>query len=168
MFPRAALLLAAVAIVSCSAEGPPEDPGPVGRTYSALTVDQEIAKGGCTSSVVQGLSDQILEELTKCVEPGFLVKVPSGGNLVNNANHPFLEKPAADGLKAALAAKPGSTLTVNSMYRTVAQQYVLWRQASCFPAVADPGRSNHETGLAFDTNDRTTWQTPLEAHGFKW
>ncbi len=159
--------LAALFLLGCST--PAEDPGPPLATQaSTLTVDQEIAKGGCTSSVVQGLSDQILEELTKCLEPGFLVKVPTAGNLVNNANHPFLEKPAADGLKAALATKPGTTLTINSMFRTVAQQYVLYRQASCFPAVATPGKSNHETGLAFDTSDQVIWRTALESNGFKW
>ncbi len=155
-------------VASCSGGAPSEDPGPIGHSTSALTVDQEIAKGGCTSSVVQGLSDQILEELTVCLEPGFLVKVPSAGNLVNDANHPFLEKPAADALHKALKAKPGSTLTVNSMFRTVAQQYVLYRQASCFPAVAAPGSSNHETGIAFDTSDTSTWQSTLEAQGFVW
>lgn len=102
--PASLLAALTVAVAVGCASAPPEDPGPIGRTSSALTVDQEIAKGGCTSSVVQGLSDQILQELTECLEPGFLVKVPSGGNLVNDANHPYLEKPAADALAKALAA----------------------------------------------------------------
>ncbi|HVY47242.1 MAG TPA: M15 family metallopeptidase, partial [Minicystis sp.] len=33
---------------------------------------------------------------------------------------------------------------------------------------ATPGNSNHESGLAFDVEEYTTWKSALEAHGFAW
>ncbi|MBI2390922.1 MAG: D-alanyl-D-alanine carboxypeptidase family protein [Deltaproteobacteria bacterium] len=139
-------------------------------TTTKGTVAEAIARGGCASRPVYGLSQQILEELARCVRPGFLVKVPSGGRLTNNADHGFMEKPAADALIRALGARPGATMGINSMYRTIAQQYFLYRRASCFSAVAAPGRSNHETGIAIDVRDpdNATWRAALQAAGFVW
>jgi len=134
------------------------------------TVEEAIARGGCASRPVIGLSQQILDELARCVRPGFLVRVPSGGALTNNADHGYLEKPAADALSQALKTRPGKTMNISSMYRTIAQQYFLYRRAACFPAVAKPGRSNHESGIAIDVSDpdNSTWRSALESVGFKW
>jgi hypothetical protein len=134
------------------------------------TVAEAIARGGCSSRPVYGLSLQIQEELARCIKPGFFVRVPAGGRLNTDADHPFLEKPAADALVRALAARPGARLTVTSMYRTIAQQYFLYSRAACFPAVAAPGRSNHETGIALDVADpdNSTWRATLTAQGYKW
>jgi len=134
------------------------------------TVEEAIARGGCASRPVYGLSQQILEELARCVKPGFLVKVQSGGQLNNNADHGYLEKPAADALAAALKTRPGKTMNISSMYRTIAQQYFLYRRAACFPAVAKPGRSNHESGIALDVSDpdNSTWRAALQSVGFNW
>jgi hypothetical protein len=134
------------------------------------TVDQAIARGGCASRPVYGLSQQILEELGRCVRPGFLVKVPSGGQLNISADHAYLEKPAAEALVKAMSKRPGKTISISSMYRTIAQQYFLYRRASCFDAVASPGRSNHETGIAIDVSDpdNSTWRSALQSVGFAW
>jgi hypothetical protein len=132
------------------------------------TVEEAIAKGGCSSHPVIGLSEQILDELARCVRPGFLVKVQSGGQLVTSADLAYLEKPAADALGRALKSRPGKTITINSMFRTVAQQYFLYRHASCFAAVASPGRSNHETGIALDVGDYGSWVSALQGAGFTW
>lgn len=134
------------------------------------TVAEAIARGGCSSRPVYGLSLQIQEELSRCVKPGFLVRVPAGGRINTDADHPFLEKPAADALVSALAARPGVRLSINSMYRTIAQQYFLHSRAACFPRVAAPGRSNHETGIALDVRDpdNSTWRAALTAVGYKW
>ncbi|MGZ3450993.1 MAG: M15 family metallopeptidase [Polyangiales bacterium] len=137
---------------------------------STNSVEDAIARGGCASRPVLGLSQQIAEEVARCVRPGMFVQVPSGGALTNAADLGYLEKPAADALSKALRARPGHTLHVSSMYRTIAQQYFLFRRASCFPAVASPGRSNHETGIAVDVSDpdNSTWKSALEAEGFHW
>ncbi len=134
------------------------------------TVEEAIARGGCASRPVFGLSQQILDELARCVRPGFLVKVQSGGQLTNNADHGYLEKPAADALSRALKVRAGKTMNISSMYRTIAQQYFLYRRASCFPAVAKPGRSNHESGIAIEVSDpdNSTWRSALQSVGFNW
>ena len=134
------------------------------------TVEEAIARGGCASHPVVGLSQQILDELARCVRPGLLVRVPSGGAISTAADHPYLEKPAADALARALSKRPGKTISVSSMYRTIAQQYFLYRRSSCFDAVASPGRSNHETGIAIDVSDpdNSTWRAALQGAGFTW
>lgn len=134
------------------------------------SVEDAIARGGCASRPVLGLSEQIAEEVARCVRPGLFVKVPSGGALSNSADLAYLEKPAAEALAKALRARPGHTLHASSMYRTIAQQYFLWRRASCFPAVASPGRSNHETGIAVDVSDpdNSSWKSALQSVGFHW
>ena len=75
-------------------------------------------------------------------------------------------------LVAALQDKPGTTMTINSALRTVAQQLLLYRwyqNGQCnIGLAATPGNSNHETGLALDINQYSTWRTTLEAHGFRW
>jgi len=160
--------IVASTFVGCSPTS--EDPGPLATTRSELTVDQEIAKATCatSSSVVQGLSDQILDEIAKCLKPGVLVKV-SNPKIADSSVHPYLVKAAYDALVKSTAAK-GGTIHVSSMFRSVAQQYFLFRRSSCYPAVADPGTSNHETGIAIDVSDpdNSTWKATLEANGFKW
>ncbi len=149
-------------------EGPIEE---LGIARSELTVDQEIAKATCSTSsaVVQGLSQQVLDELSTCLKPGVLVKVPSGGKIANASVHPYLIKAAYDALQKAAASRT-DTINVSSMYRTVVQQYFLWRRSSCYDAVATPGSSNHETGIAIDVSDpdNSTWRSVLQANGFKW
>jgi len=163
---RASFLLAAIA-VGCVADTSEE----LGVVTSALTVDQEIARATCSTSsaVVQGLSQQVLDEIALCLRPGVLVKVPSESKIANASVHPYLIKPAYDALKKAAAART-DTVNVSSMFRTVVQQYFLWRRASCYPAVASPGSSNHETGIAIDVSDpdNSNWRSVLESNGFKW
>jgi hypothetical protein len=61
---------------------------------------------------------------------------------------------------------------VNSMLRTVAQQYLLYRwyqTGSCgISLAAKPGNSNHETGLALDVDNYSTWKSKLQNSGFSW
>jgi hypothetical protein len=132
----------------------------------------DAAASSCATSSVKGLSDQIIAE-GQCLEPSAYAKLPELGNLKLGPNvFPYLEQPARDQLAKALQAAPNTTMTVNSMLRTVAQQYLLyrWYQAgTCgIGLAAKPGNSNHETGLAFDTNDASAWKSALTSHGFKW
>lgn len=63
-------------------------------------------------------------------------------------------------------------MVVNSMLRTVAQQYLLYRwyqKGTCgISLAATPGNSNHETGLAIDIDNQSTWRSKLSAKGFQW
>lgn len=99
--------------------------------------------------------------------------VPKRKNLVTSGNvFLFLEAPARDRLLEVLDANPKRTMTVNSAFRTVAQQYMLdrWaRSGRCgIKLAAHPGESNHETGLALDVSEPGTWKVALESHGFRW
>jgi D-alanyl-D-alanine carboxypeptidase-like protein len=149
----------------------PEPTGNRGDAVGSGSVNDAVA-ASCATSSVKGLSDQIIAE-GQCLEPSAYAKLPELGNLELGPNvFPFLEEPARDQLVAALKAAPKTTMTVNSMLRTVAQQYLLyrWYQAgSCgIGLAAKPGNSNHETGLAFDTSEASAWKSTLSSHGFKW
>jgi hypothetical protein len=166
LFPALALLAA------CSPSTQETDgPEPVGEATSALTV-QEAINSSCSTTSVKGLSVQIVGQ-ANCISPGAFVLVPNKPNLsLGAAVFPYLELPARDALVSALAAHPSTTMTVNSMLRTVAQQYLLytWYQnGQCgIGLAATPGNSNHETGLALDVSEYSTWKAPLTAKGFTW
>jgi hypothetical protein len=132
----------------------------------------EAAGASCSTTSVKGLSLQIIAE-ARCLNPNAYVEVPALSNVsFGSATFRFLEKPARDKLVAALKAKPGTTMTINSMLRTVAQQYLLYRwyqTGRCsISLAAKPGSSNHETGLALDVSQYSTWKTTLQNNGFHW
>jgi hypothetical protein len=136
-----------------------------GSVWAAVTAS-------CTTSSVEGLSKQIIEQGV-CLTPGAFAAVPALPNLSFEPGvFAYLETPARDALVAALAASPGTALHVNSMLRTVAQQYLVYtwyQRGTCgIGLAAHPGKSNHETGLAFDTDQWSSDQGLLAAHGFKW
>ncbi len=141
------------------------------RTKRAQTVEQAYSSG-CSTSSVDGLSRQIVGE-ARCVDADAFAAVPPRKNLVT-PGHVFLhlEAPARDRLLRVLDAHPTRTMTVNSALRTVAQQYLLdrWSRARrCgIQLAANPGESNHETGLALDVSEHGAWRSALEAQGFHW
>ena len=132
----------------------------------------DAAKASCSTASVKGLSAQIIAE-ANCVNPDAFTEVPKLPNL-NAPSYVFLnlEKPARDRLVSVLKANPGTTMTINSALRTVAQQYLLYRwyqTGSCgISLAAKPGRSNHETGLALDVDNYSTWKSKLQNQGFSW
>jgi hypothetical protein len=151
----------------------PEDdaPKPKARGRAPKTVT-EAAAASCSTSVVSGLSRQIIEE-ARCLRPEAFVRVPPRKNLVAGPNVVlYLEAPARDRLLKALDAHKGRTMTVNSALRTVAQQALLstWgRTRRCgVKLAAAPGESNHESGLALDVREARDWRSALEAQGFRW
>jgi hypothetical protein len=133
------------------------------------TVAQAVSNS-CSTTSVKGLSQQIIAE-GNCISPGAYAQVPARGNLsLGGAVFPYLEKPARDQLVASLDAHKGTTMTVNSMLRTIAQQYLLYswyKGGRCsIKLAASPGNSNHETGLALDISQASTWRSSMENHGF--
>jgi hypothetical protein len=150
-----------------------DGPEPTATESDALTGSVEHAvESSCSTSSVRGLSLQIIAE-ARCAHPGSYEKMPELGNFHHASNvNVYLEKPARDALVAALKAHPSKSFTVESMLRTVAQQYLLYRWyegGRCgIPLAATPGNSNHETGLAFDTPDASAWRSILQNHGFHW
>ncbi len=176
LFPGLFLTLAAGALaVGCTAASgdSPGDPDSAGETESGVSGSvATAAANSCSTTSVKGLSKQIIEE-ARCMTASAYAKVSDLGNVsFGGAVFPYLVKPARDKLHSALNGNKGKSMTVNSMLRTVAQQYLLYRwyqNGRCgIGLAAKPGNSNHETGLAIDINQYSSWKGTLQAHGFKW
>lgn len=172
-------LFGALAAPSCAATTalPSDDDGPEptgerndpvfsGNVYEAM-------KQTCSTSSIKPLSQQIIDE-ARCLEPEAFVSaddLPSNVKLGDNV-FAYLDADARAALEKAALALPSKTLTVASMYRTVAQQYMVYRwyqEGRCgIGLAAKPGASNHETGLALDVSETSTWRTQLTSRGFSW
>jgi hypothetical protein len=180
-----AALAAAPLLAGCVADTPDEladngsgeaveSPEPVDQNtdaFSGGTVAQAAA-ATCTTGSVKGLSQQIIDEAA-CINADAYVAIPKLGNVTFGSSvFPYLERPARDKLVAALKAHPGTSFTVNSALRTIAQQYMLYswyKSGRCgISLAATPGNSNHETGLALDVNQYGTWKPILQSYGFHW
>jgi hypothetical protein len=138
------------------------------------TVNQLIRSGAnnsCSTSTLRGLSLQIIDEMNLLV-PSVLVNITDlHVTPTSNSVNSFLQPAAKESLRRAIARR-GVSLTINSAYRTVAQQYMLrrWFELGLcgIGAAAQPGLSNHEDGLALDTNDFQAWRSALEAERWDW
>ena len=143
-----------------------DQPG-YGEAVSAVTVAGTVSSG-CSTAVVLGLSRQIADEIG-CEHPNGLVSFSgtSGVTLTSSAVLPYLEQDAASDLSSVAA---NSSLQVNSAFRTIAQQYLLyrWYQAgSCgIAAAATVGNSNHESGRAIDLANWSSRVSAMSAHGW--
>ena len=164
--------LALLGAPACSPDASePDASEPIGEAGSAITVQQAI-NAGCSTAPVKGLSQQIVDQ-AECFAPGSYALMPSKPNVTfNDVEFRYLQVAARDALVASIDAKPGTALTINSMLRTAPEQYVLYNwylNGQCgISLAAKPGSSNHETGLAIDINQYSTWKPTLLAHGFTW
>ncbi len=155
-------------------DGPEPEAADTGTEESEATAAGTVAdalNGGCSTTSVFGLSTQIVKE-TNCLVPGALAAMPNRSDFVKGpATFAFLQTPGRNALVGLLDAD-SRVFSVNSMLRTVAQQYLLYtwfQQGRCgIQAAARPGKSNHETGLALDTSDFSAFRSALEARGFRW
>ena len=124
----------------------------------------------CGTAGLNGLDRQIIQIMNEII-PNVLVDCsdldirPAGPEV-----HPFVQSAAKEGLRRAIQIG-GRPLRLNSTYRTIAQQLVLFRQKQqgrCGRGqVAFPGLSNHQSGLAIDTPDFDFWRTVLPNHGWR-
>ncbi|MGF1493118.1 MAG: peptidoglycan-binding protein [Microcoleaceae cyanobacterium] len=125
---------------------------------------------GCSTSILDGLSTQLIDEMN-WIEPNSLVSFADLNVDNGPAVYPYLQAPAKASLARAIAAR-GRIMLVNSAYRTIAQQLMLYNQGQRYQCgigvVAVPGRSNHQSGLAIDIEDDYGWQPYLEAQGWRW
>ena len=138
-----------------------------GEAESELKVSS-YTTSGCSTSVVLGLSRQIADEVG-CMSPGALVSFGPTKNLVfsSNAVLPYLSEKAKTDLMLVADTR---TVQVNSGFRTVAQQYLLYRWKELgrcgISAAALPGRSNHETGRALDVANWSSLVSAMAARGW--
>lgn len=150
---------------------PPEAPKPPPPPVFAGTVDDARSQG-CTTKIVEGLSRQIITE-ANCLSEVSFTRVPALPNVeLDETVFPFLVSPARDALVEVANAYPSKTLKVNSMLRTVVQQYLLYdwyQRGRCgISLAARPGNSNHEGGLAIDISRPARWRRRLQKFGFRW
>ena len=123
----------------------------------------------CSTLAVRGLDDQLVAEMN-AIAPSLLVQINDLPVELGAACHPWLQEPAWEGLKNAIAAR-GQRMTVNSAYRTLAAQQLLrghFESGRCgITAAALPGKSNHNNASAIDIEDSHGWQPYLEVHGWQ-
>lgn len=125
----------------------------------------------CSTGDVIALATQIAEEVN-CANPGKLVAFEAGPAIefTGSAVLPYLGEAGRTALYAAADEADGRVLRVTSAFRTVVQQYLLFRwfeQGRCgITAAADPGDSNHESGRALDVSNYSEWIATLDAHGW--
>jgi hypothetical protein len=122
---------------------------------------------GCQGDVARGLTNQIAAKL---VQMGYSFKtldsrwIHCSGGCVN-----MLQSSAADALAQA-AASANDYITLNSAWRSSAEQYMLYRwyqKGMCgITLAAKPGQSNHEGGRAVDTSNYNYWLNTLAKHGY--
>jgi hypothetical protein len=151
VFFSTALSIALVA--ACSSPAPEGDDETTSEPLVAGSVADVAAHSGCDSSGVHGISQQLVAVEMKCVAANtFLSFAPHAGITISGSNvYPSLVAPARNAvMKAGDAAHAaGSSIEINSAFRTLAQQYVLYHSGACGTA-AEPSRSNHESGKAVD------------------
>jgi uncharacterized protein (TIGR03382 family) len=164
---RSSLHLAFVSAGLLAACGLPEDEETFGTHESAVSVAATVTSS-CSTAVVLGLSKQIADEIG-CMGNGALVKFSPSANLqiTSSAVLPYLNATAKTRLQEVAATR---VVRINSAFRTVAQQYLLYRWdqlGRCGIAVAAaPGRSNHEGGRALDVGNYSSLISAMANKGW--
>lgn len=123
---------------------------------------------GCGTSQVRELDRQIIKSMGSNALVSFEdLNVEALGQGVWF----FLQPAAKEALQRAISDR-GQKLGVFSAYRTIAQQFLLFKQfqeGRCgITAAARPPLSNHQSGLALDIEDHLGWLPFLEARGWQW
>ncbi|MCA1992265.1 MAG: peptidoglycan-binding protein [Coleofasciculus sp. S288] len=123
----------------------------------------------CSTKGLKGLDRQIIAEMNE-IDPNCLVSFEDLNVECGPAVWAYLQLPAKKALAKAIAER-GRPMFVNSAYRTIAQQQVLFnhfKAGNCGIAIAAvPPTSNHQSGLAIDINEPNAWKPFLEKHGWK-
>ncbi|MEA5581693.1 peptidoglycan-binding protein [Nodularia harveyana UHCC-0300] len=120
------------------------------------------------TSVVNGLSQQLIYQINLLV-PDALMSFDDLDVELGSAAYPFVAPAAKLALQKAIE-KRGRKLVVNSAYRTLAQQMLLFngkKRGENPNPVALPGRSYHQSGLALDIEDRQGWLPFLKGTGWE-
>ncbi len=146
----------------------------LGTSRAALVATDPVSAAvaqSCATNAVAGLSTQLVDEI-QCLRPGTLKRIDGiQGLTLGSSVFPYLQAPAADALVATQKAR-GVTMSINSALRSLAQQYLLYRwykTGRCgIGLAASPGKSNHESALAVDINDNTSWRTTMAAKELRW
>ncbi len=131
----------------------------------AQTVQTVAGRGACSTAGVEGISRQLAEE-QMCLRPGGFVRFTPHPNISLSSSrvHPYAQASAANAIRAAADSR---SLSINSAFRTLADQYVLYHSGGCGLA-ARPGRSNHQSGRAIDVGNHSAARSALTGNGCAW
>ena len=141
-------------------------------------IDRMIQASNVQTGLVSGLSRQIIAQMNN-LQASILVNFDnlrgissSGEPHLNLYLQPGARESLRIALRAGIAQQPNLKMTINSAYRTVAQQHILYqvyqRAPKLIPLAAKPGNSNHEDGLAIDVNNYNIWKPYLLKYGWQW
>jgi hypothetical protein len=163
------LIMGSVALIFAGCSGASDDlaaDSTESNLGAAGSVESAVSSS-CSTIAVHGLAQQLVDEI-ECMKPGTLVRIDGfPGVTVSNVVFPYLQAPAAAGLKKAASHQ---SLSLESALRTLPQQYLLYRwyqSGRCgIGLAAHVGQSNHEQGLAIDTPERSS--SALSNAGFHW
>lgn len=108
----------------------------------------------CETSSVRGLDAQLIHQVN-LISPGILVRIDDIPNLVLGSSvHPWVQKGMRDCLVKLFKRYPTLKLKINSAYRTIVGQALLFSHGEndrCgIKIVSPPGRSNHNNASSFD------------------
>lgn len=125
----------------------------------------------CGTAGLRALDLQLIRQVQR-IAPDALVSFAHLPVNLGSGCHAYLQASAMRALELAIESRAGHRMTVNSAYRTLAQQTVLYNHCQhrrCgITAAAVPGKSNHNTGLAIDVEDPMGWKGHLEKHSWDW
>ncbi len=147
-------------------------PGSMAQKSGNLRTVGDLARAWtCSTAPSRALDVQIAREVA-CMAPGaFLPVGASDGVALGEGALPFLQANAAKAL-AQVATRLGRSITINSGWRSLAQQYLVkyWEGSCGVRVAAQPGLSQHQSGLAVDTSEYTssTVRKALRDAGFLW
>ena len=128
---------------------------------------------GCSTSVCSGLTSQLVAELTGMGFNFTSIKSStySGSIHCSSPCEPYLQGSAATALLNAAKSK-NDYITLNSAYRSSAQQFLLYQwysKGQCgIGLAAKPGQSDHEGGRSIDTSNYSYWKSTLQNYGWSW
>lgn len=134
------------------------------------SVGQLTDRRACSTAPTARLNAQIAQEMN-CGGSDLFGSIADVTNIDRGAAaSPFLQKPAADALRRAMAQVPHRTVRMNSGWRSVVQQYILksWEGRCGIRIAATPGRSNHESGLSIDIEYNSEVARALRNQGWQW
>jgi Synergist-CTERM protein sorting domain-containing protein len=155
-----------VLVLAAGCALPGEADEQLSQTESAISVATAVG-ASCSTSKVIGLARQIADEVDCMSGANTLVrfKPTSRIKFTSSAVLPYLNASAKNDLTAAGNA---ATLQINSGYRTLPQQYLLYkwfRAHRCgIKAAAPPGTSNHESARAVDLANWSTRVSVMSHH----
>jgi hypothetical protein len=132
---------------------------------------QELAQAQCSTEGLAPLARQVAQTLLASLPATDTVDISGHVDIVGGSTLPYLQRPAAEALIAAINEAGRKPQLVHAL-RTLPQQYMVYYQylhhLCGIPLAASPGTSPHERGIAVDLQDHQSWIEVLARHNWVW